>query len=149
MLYFWKAQGPRTSKLIFPTVKYTNTNSQIHGEEHRGIGYSSSWISTVDALSRGAFRGPTHPIPLRDVSSYQNGWTFGKVPMGSDKNHNVYPEAFKPVSFSMWLVEVCGTSRPLGDHLVTTSRPHCDHLLTTLWPLGGYLVTTDVRLRIS
>ena len=30
MLYFWKAQGPRTSKLIFPTVKYTNTNSQIH-----------------------------------------------------------------------------------------------------------------------
>ena len=30
MLYFRKAQGPRTSKLIFPTVKYTNTNSQIH-----------------------------------------------------------------------------------------------------------------------
>ena len=30
MLYFRKAQGPRTSKLIFPTVKCTNTNSQIH-----------------------------------------------------------------------------------------------------------------------
>ena len=30
MLYFWKAQGPRTSKLIFPTVKYTNTHIQIH-----------------------------------------------------------------------------------------------------------------------
>ena len=30
MLYFWQAQGPRTSKLIFPTVKYTNTQIQIH-----------------------------------------------------------------------------------------------------------------------
>ena len=29
MLYFWKAQGPRTSKLIFPTVKYTNTQIQL------------------------------------------------------------------------------------------------------------------------
>ena len=29
LLYFWKAQGPRTSKLIFPTVKYTNTQIQI------------------------------------------------------------------------------------------------------------------------
>ena len=29
VLYFWKAQGPRTSKLIFPTVKYTNTQIQI------------------------------------------------------------------------------------------------------------------------
>ena len=25
MLYFWKAKGPRTSKMIFWTVKYTNT----------------------------------------------------------------------------------------------------------------------------
>ena len=25
MLYFWKAKGPRTSKVIFWTVKYTNT----------------------------------------------------------------------------------------------------------------------------
>ena len=30
MLYFWKAQGSRTSKLIFPTVNYTNTNTKIH-----------------------------------------------------------------------------------------------------------------------
>ena len=30
MLYFWKAQEPRTSKLIFPTVKYTNTQIKIH-----------------------------------------------------------------------------------------------------------------------
>ena len=29
VLYFWKAQGPRTSKLIFPTVKYTNTQIQL------------------------------------------------------------------------------------------------------------------------
>jgi len=28
MLYFWKAKGPRTSKMIFWTLKYTNT--QIH-----------------------------------------------------------------------------------------------------------------------
>ena len=27
LLYFWKARGPTTSKLIFPTVKYTNTNT--------------------------------------------------------------------------------------------------------------------------
>ena len=30
MLYFLNAQGPRTSKLIFTTVKYTNTQIQIH-----------------------------------------------------------------------------------------------------------------------
>ena len=30
MLYFWKAKGPRTSKMIFWTVKYTNTKIQIH-----------------------------------------------------------------------------------------------------------------------
>ena len=30
MLYFWKVKGPRTSKMIFWTVRYTNTNSQIH-----------------------------------------------------------------------------------------------------------------------
>ena len=29
VLYFWKAQGPRTSKLIFPTVKHTNTQIQL------------------------------------------------------------------------------------------------------------------------
>ena len=32
MLYPWKAQGPRTSKLIFPIVKYTNTNLQIYNK---------------------------------------------------------------------------------------------------------------------
>ena len=30
MLYFWKANGPRTSKMIFWTVKYTNTQIQRH-----------------------------------------------------------------------------------------------------------------------
>ena len=30
MLYFWKAKGPRTSKMIFWTVRYTNTQIQIH-----------------------------------------------------------------------------------------------------------------------
>ena len=30
MLYFWKANGPRTSKMIFWTVKYTNTQIQVH-----------------------------------------------------------------------------------------------------------------------
>ena len=30
MLYFLKTQGPRTSKLIFPTFKYTNKQIQIH-----------------------------------------------------------------------------------------------------------------------
>ena len=37
MLYFWKAQGPRTSKLIFPTVKYTNT--QIHIYKYTNTAY--------------------------------------------------------------------------------------------------------------
>ena len=34
LLYFWKAQGPRTSKLIFPTVKYTNTQTQVQKYNH-------------------------------------------------------------------------------------------------------------------
>ena len=37
MLYFWKAQGPRRSKLIFPTVKYTNT--QIHQYKYTNTAY--------------------------------------------------------------------------------------------------------------
>ena len=35
MLYFLKAKGPRTSKMIFWTVNYTNTNSQIHKYKFR------------------------------------------------------------------------------------------------------------------
>ena len=30
MLYFWKAKGPRTSKMIFWNARYTNTQIQIH-----------------------------------------------------------------------------------------------------------------------
>ena len=30
MIYFWKANGPRTSKMIFWTVKYTKTQMKIH-----------------------------------------------------------------------------------------------------------------------
>ena len=64
-------------------------------------------ISTVGALSKGAFRGPSIPIP-------PSFWAFKPV----------YTEAFKPVSGSLWQsVVVCGTTGPLVDHLVTTSRP--------------------------
>ena len=35
VLYFWKAKGPRTSNMIFWTVKYTNTNVQIHKYKFR------------------------------------------------------------------------------------------------------------------
>ena len=30
MLYFWKANGPRATKMIFWTVKYTNAQIQVH-----------------------------------------------------------------------------------------------------------------------
>ena len=37
MLFFRKSQGPKTSKLIFPTAKYTNT--QIHIYKYTNTAY--------------------------------------------------------------------------------------------------------------
>ena len=43
MLYFWKAKGPRTSKMIFWTVRYTNTQIQIHKYTNTQIQHMTKW----------------------------------------------------------------------------------------------------------
>ena len=43
MLHFWKAKGPRTSKMIFWTVRYKNTQKQIHKYTNTQIQYMTKW----------------------------------------------------------------------------------------------------------
>ena len=70
MQYFWKALGPRTSKLIFPIVKYTNTQIQIH--KYSLWGSARNTQNMLYFLIAGGWRMSKNSIPKCSIPKYRN-----------------------------------------------------------------------------
>ena len=74
-IHFWKALGPRISKLIFPSVSYTNTQTQIHKDTKTRIQHMTKCQKDPACaifLKRGLFKDIKNYIPVCQTHKYKN-----------------------------------------------------------------------------
>ena len=74
-IYFLKALSPRISKLIFPSVSYTNTQTQIHKYTNTLIQHMTKCQKDPTCgifLKRGLFKDMKNNIPMCQTRKYKN-----------------------------------------------------------------------------
>ena len=74
-IHFLKALGPRISTLIFPSVSYTNTQTQIHKYTNTQIQHMTKCQKDLTCgifLKRGLFKDMKNDIPMCQTRKYKN-----------------------------------------------------------------------------